>query len=437
MSCSCTFAPDTIVATPDRTRHVNFALGMVLGVEDYNQEFAYHSGRDRWIMRELGGYGTLSGLAVAIEDAGTDGPRLRVTGGTAASPGGQLICVGADQCAMLNAWLNRAEIAAKVAALDALQPPPANDAVLKLWLTLCYDSCAIAPVPIPGQPCRSEEDLMAPSRVADDYRLSLGFEPPTPGEADYLRLLGAFAAGLPVAGGAAPGSAALRTLLDRVRRQARILFHPLAVAADAADAATIDVHPTVRPQVMAELRRLWVSELRPAIMPPPCAAAGAVLDDCVPLALLTVGVVNDGTSWQVKNAGSGAFEVDLDQSSRPILMSLALAASPFGIAPEADAGVPASVEYLTASGNISAAAGLVLVRAAAPATPLTATIVGGGAGSPQRKLYLRNAGTAEATLQANNSGLIDGAATRPLAPGEHLLLVYDGVGSWSVASGRK
>ena len=94
MTCSCTFAPDTVAASPDPTRHVHFALGMVLGVEDYGQEFAYHSGRDRWIMRELGGYGTLSGLAVSIEDAGSDGPRLRVTAGTAASPGGQLICVG-------------------------------------------------------------------------------------------------------------------------------------------------------------------------------------------------------------------------------------------------------------------------------------------------------------------------------------------------------
>jgi hypothetical protein len=92
---------------------------------------------------------------VSIEDAGSDGPRLRVTAGTAASPGGQLICVGADQCALLNAWLNREEIAAKVVQIDAPQSPT-NDAALKLWLTLCYDSCALAPVPVPGQPCRSE-----------------------------------------------------------------------------------------------------------------------------------------------------------------------------------------------------------------------------------------------------------------------------------------
>lgn len=434
MSCSCTFAPDTVAATPDPTRHVNFALGMILGVEDYRQEFAYHSGRDRWLMRELGGYGTLSGLAVSVEDAGTDGPRLRVTAGTAASPGGQLICVAGDQCALLNAWLNRQEVAVTVAQIDAGQNP-ANDAVLKLWLTLCYDSCAIAPVPIPGQPCRSEDDLMAPSRVADDYRLSLTFDPPAPGEADYLRLLATYAAALPGAGGSAPGPAALKTLLSKVRRQARILFLPGTVEAEAADVAAIGVHADVRAQVMAELRRLWISELRPAIAPPPCAGQPAGYDDCVALAMLTVGVVNDGTRWEVKNAGAGDFAVDLDQSSRPILMSLALAASPFGIGPEPGGAAP-SIEYLTASANIAATAGLALIRAADPATDLTATIVGGG-GNPQRKLFVRNAGTADAKLAADSSGLIDSEPTRALAPGEQLLLASDGAGSWFTAGGRK
>ena len=436
MTCNCTFAPDTVAPTPRPTRHVNFALGMILGVDDYRQEFAYHSGRDRWIVRELGGYGTLSGLAVSIEDAGSDGPRLRVTAGTAASPGGQLICVGADQCALLNAWLNREDIAARVAQIDAPQNP-ANDAVLKLWLTLCYDSCSVAPVPIPGQPCRSEEDLMAPSRVADDYRLSLGFDPPSLGEADYVRLLAAYAAALPDPGGAAPVGPALKTLLERVRRQALVLFSPAAVESEAADVTAVQVHPDVRPQVMTALRRLWVSELRPAVVLSPCSAGGAEYDDCVMLGLLTVGVVNDGTQWEVKNSGPGDFDIDLDQSTRPLLMSLALAQSPLGIAPEPSDATTASIEYVTASGNVAAAAGLVLIRAADPAIALTATIVGGGSGHLRRKLFVRNVGTANATLKANNSGLIDGAADCVLAPGVQRLLAYDGAGSWFTAGGQK
>jgi hypothetical protein len=436
MSCSCAFAPDTVYPNADPSRHVNFEVGMILGVEDYRQEFAYHSGRDKWIVRELGGCGTLSGLAVSIEDAGSDGPRIRVTAGTAAAPSGQLICVGADQCAQLNAWLNRTEVAAKVAQIGALQSP-ANEAVVKLWLTLCYDSCAVAPVPIPGQPCRSEEDLMAPSRVVDDYRLALGFDAPPLGEAEYLRLLAAYAAALPDAGGAPPGPAALKTQLEAIRSQARVLFSPAAIESAAADATAISVHPDIRPQIMAELRNLWVTELRPAVVTGPCSPGGAAGGDCLALALLTVNVVNDGTQWEVDGSAPGVFDIDLDQTGRPLLLSLAMAGSAFGIAPDpADAGTPPAIAHVTTSGNIPAAAGLALIRAADPAVPLTATIVGGGAGNPQRKLFLRNAGTEEATLAANASGLIDGESTRVLAPGEHLLLAYDGTGSWRTAGGR-
>ncbi|MFZ1476275.1 MAG: hypothetical protein WAT18_00905, partial [Sphingorhabdus sp.] len=67
MSCSCTFSPATVPASSDPSKHVNFSTGMVLGVEDYRQEFAYHSARDRWIVREIAGYGTLSGLSVSLD----------------------------------------------------------------------------------------------------------------------------------------------------------------------------------------------------------------------------------------------------------------------------------------------------------------------------------------------------------------------------------
>ena len=48
----------------DVSKHVNFTLGMVLGVDDFDQEFAYLSARDRWLARDLHGYGTTCGLAV-------------------------------------------------------------------------------------------------------------------------------------------------------------------------------------------------------------------------------------------------------------------------------------------------------------------------------------------------------------------------------------
>ena len=37
----------------DPTLHVNYVRGMVLGVDDYVQEFAYLANRDQWALRDL------------------------------------------------------------------------------------------------------------------------------------------------------------------------------------------------------------------------------------------------------------------------------------------------------------------------------------------------------------------------------------------------
>jgi hypothetical protein len=73
----------TVSPTPaplDPSKHVNFTLGMVLGVDDFGQEFAYHSARDKWLARDLLGAGTVRGLAVTTT---TDarGPEVVVAAG--------------------------------------------------------------------------------------------------------------------------------------------------------------------------------------------------------------------------------------------------------------------------------------------------------------------------------------------------------------------
>ena len=87
MSCSCfsTKATTAIMAEPNPTKHVNYNLGMVLGVDDFTQEFAYLSGRDQWLARDLIGYGTVSGLKVDPEVDVTKGPRIAVEPGMAVS----------------------------------------------------------------------------------------------------------------------------------------------------------------------------------------------------------------------------------------------------------------------------------------------------------------------------------------------------------------
>jgi hypothetical protein len=167
-----------LVAPPDPTKHVNYIQGMVLGVDDFTQEFAYLSGRDQRLTRDLLGYGTVCGLKVTIEEDGVGGPRVEVSAGAAVNPQGQLMCVPAAQCAVVDDWLK-----AKGTDWHEVLSPPSNQ--ITLYVVLCYRSCPTDSVPIPGEPCRSEDDSMAPSRLKDDFQLELRVEKPgQPGKPD-------------------------------------------------------------------------------------------------------------------------------------------------------------------------------------------------------------------------------------------------------------
>src|SRR3954467_13806188 len=104
MSCFAAQTAPTTTAEPDPTKHVNYTQGMVLGVDDFTQEFAYLSGRDQWMTRDFIGYGTVRGLNLRIE-MDVQGPRVAVAPGVAADPRGRLICVPLAQCCYLNKWL--------------------------------------------------------------------------------------------------------------------------------------------------------------------------------------------------------------------------------------------------------------------------------------------------------------------------------------------
>src|ERR1700757_4627524 len=177
MSCFCTCQDSLSSGMPDPTKHVNYVQGMILGVDDFNQEFAYLSERDQWLARDLIGYGTVTGLAGAVEDS-DKGKRVAVSPGVAISPRGQLIRVAPRQCAVLSDWLNHAEIKNNI---------PTGTKLLPAYVVLCYRDCPTNDVPILGEPCRTEEESMAPSRIVDDFRLELRLQPPAQREEDAVR----------------------------------------------------------------------------------------------------------------------------------------------------------------------------------------------------------------------------------------------------------
>ena len=224
---------------------------------------------------------------------------MRVTAGAAAAPSGQLICVKADQCGSLNAWLTKAENAALVPANIIADSLP-DVGVLPLYLTLCYADCQTALAPIPGEPCRSEEDLMAPSRVADDYRLTLGVTPPSQTEYDAIADFTQWLAALATAGPVLPPEDEEAAWLDALRAAAA----PWLEIADEGEPASppndymfgsppaaLVVAPERYPAFLKLALRLWVTELRPLWMARRCGTLADSLDDCVLLARIDTPVI--------------------------------------------------------------------------------------------------------------------------------------------------
>jgi hypothetical protein len=340
---------------------------MVLGVDDFTQEFAYLAGRDQWLARDAIGYGTLSGLAVFVEDGGVDGPRLRVAAGSAVVPSGKLVCVPADQCCVLNKWLAKPENAKTVIQLlgggsPPLSPPmssplspPASSGTISLYLTLCYADCLTAPVPIPGEPCRSEDELMAPSRVADDFCLELRAEAPPQIEEDALRdFVRWLKSNVQVVETSPPPAGDAATWLALLEEAVQPWFDAMKASPPSSPPLSPPVSiPTLgdylagltplnltvtHDQFCSFLRvafrfwvtalRPWVSELRPLPTEPRARRCHPLADknrDCVLLARVEFPVVWVGGSptgaWQVD--GSPAT-VSVDESARPFIVHLRL-----------------------------------------------------------------------------------------------------------------
>jgi len=308
---------------PDPTKHVNYTLGMLLGVDDFNQEFAYVSGRARWLARDLLGFGTTNGLRVS-QDKDVKGPRVVVSAGAAVTPSGCMICVDPAQCAYINDWLaaNQDKL-----TLQLLSPP----AGLNLYLVLCYRSCPVDSVPIPGEPCRSEADLMAPSRLQDSFTLDLRLDPPKQPEEDGIRAFADWLDQVEVtdAPGAFTTPSAFASALDAAAptpdfvRNHGLIF-PMGSPLFGMRVHTIDAGPCMRAAM-----RIWVTKIRPLVhtncaSTACCGGASSATppatDDCVLLAQLNVPVVipSPAGPWLVDDTKS----VVIDESHRPIVVHL-------------------------------------------------------------------------------------------------------------------
>jgi len=341
-------------ARSDPGKHVNYTYGMVLGVDDFTQEFAYLSGRDRWAVRDLGGYGTLSGLEIryeaGAEDGADRGPRLTVSSGVAASPSGQLICVTPAQCAYLQEWMaaNREAVLRRLplgSPPEASPPGPAMaGGALDLYVVLCYADCPTDRAPVPGEPCRSEDELLLPSRLRDDFLLELRFDPPDQAEEVAVRSFVAWLRQVPVVAGA---DTDVEDLLAAAREAAGLAAEelsppgpPPAPGAEEPSCPPVERFMATAPppaltipaeraaEFLRAAFRLWATELLPCwrATAVPCRSGcrhdrGSGDDDCVLLAHVVVDVLPDAAEDRLLVGPGG---VNVEQDWRPYLLNLRL-----------------------------------------------------------------------------------------------------------------
>jgi hypothetical protein len=325
MSCFSATVTTANVAEPNPTKHVNYNLGMVLGVADFQQEHAYLSGRDQWMARDLIGYGTVRGLKIDNETDTDKGPRIAVEPGVAVSPRGQMICVPTAQCAYLKDWIEQHS--------SELSSSPLSD-VARLYIVLCYRDCPTDNVPIAGEPCRSEDQLVAASRVTDDFSLELRVERPNQREEDAVRDFVDWLKQIGVSDSVV-SSTPMDQFLDAIRAAARQWFtsppeSPLSSPPSdymvGSPPAFIHIHTADVCEYMRAAFRLWVTELRPKWIARwhGCAAAHFETDDkaeedCVMLAELTVPIIAASPgNWTV----DGSRTVRVDESRRPFMIHL-------------------------------------------------------------------------------------------------------------------
>jgi hypothetical protein len=324
---SATFTTAAAPLRADPGKRVNYTLGLVLGVDEFQQDQLYHAAGRRWHNRLLHGYGTVWGLQVTTPEVGDADPEIRVSEGVAVDPCGREICVPATMCVRLDQWLARHR-----PVLEQFFDPELGEP-LPLAVVLCHRECPDDIVPVPGEPCRSQEDALHPSRIRDSFELKLMLRDEVPWdsppggttdlavfrlwqpEEEAVRAFGELLARVRTTTDAEQGAAGREALLAAVRA--------LAEAAEPGPASPPDSDLILLPaaeaaDILREALRVWATEVRSRVralqqaeQQNGCGCGCEPCDQCVLLAEIDLPVSD---AWQVAGV---AFEPGED--NRPVL----------------------------------------------------------------------------------------------------------------------
>jgi hypothetical protein len=303
----------------DPWKRVNYSFGLLLGVDEFQQEQEFLKERRRMHNRMLHGYGTAWGLRVELRPDPARGPQAQVSPGVAVNPQGQEICVPRTMCAELDKWLDSHK--AELEKVQSAAPP----FTLSLGVVLCYRECKTDDVPVAGEPCRTASDVMAASRIAESFelRLCLGrgqaiASPPaesllqfTPSQAeeDAVRAFGALLERIEVTSDAtqfatpAELAAAVRGLLGPP-------------GSPPSGDSVMYVHPQDARESLRAAFRVWTTEVRPQIDAQDRAeACQPPRESCVLLAELDVPV---DPAWRIGG------DIKVREEHRPYVLHMRL-----------------------------------------------------------------------------------------------------------------
>jgi hypothetical protein len=239
---------------------VNYAYGMVLGLDEFLAEQLYLLSKDRLHDRGLHGFGTVSGLDVSVSQVDGDF-QVMVSTGIGIDQWGREIVITCDQCARLGAW---------VAAQEQQNPGTLGQRLdatgqATVYVVASYAECLDDMVPLPGQPCSSSDQTMVASRIRDAWDVELRWDDPAMPRWDtdrrLARLLGNVVVvdGLPAAqSDVAAIVAAVLDLANRVHDGPGSLDPPATSwRLPAADASA----------ALDRILTAWVTQVRPEIEP--------------------------------------------------------------------------------------------------------------------------------------------------------------------------
>ncbi len=333
----------------DPNKRVNYAFGMVMGVNDFRQEQVHFEWKHRNSNLLLHGSGTVCGLrvtAAALKD-GSD-VEIQVSAGYAISPEGKWIWVERDQCAQLNQWLQ-----------EQGKASPAGPQTV--YVNLCYRECESDLVPIAGRACATDDETRTASRIVETFSLQFSWKSPAQPAEDAVRDFGKLLAQVEIDHGSPPSPDDSELLLQLVRNLGCQASPPLG--------SPPFLGPIYLPEGIAchtihQALTIWATEVCPRLKP-----SG---DDCLLLACV---------HFEVDAGGNVIINVDpqgnllpdsvwVDDCDRPVLVPDRLKQELFCLIGAAQVGPPGPAGPSGAPGPTGPAGPKGATGATGPAGPV-------------------------------------------------------------------